>query len=80
MWVDLANEHIEFLVFLVLQFWLQNMVNTQCGFPLDTNLTKWLSKCESSLQRAKMKDTHKEQWKMELHIKIERELTELEKN
>jgi len=33
------------------------MVRTLRRFPLDTNLTKWLSKCEGSLQKGKEKKT-----------------------
>jgi len=61
MWVDLVNTNIEFLVSLWLGFWLQNIVKTKWGSPLDTNLTKWLSKCESYLQIEKGKETHNEQ-------------------
>jgi len=33
------------------------MVRILRRFPMDTNLTKWLSKCEGSLQKGKEKKT-----------------------
>ena len=38
-------------------FYLAIMVRTLKIFPLETNLTKWLSKCDGSLQKGKEKKT-----------------------
>jgi len=40
-------------------------VRTLRRFPLDTNLTKWLSKCEGSLQKGKEKKPIKMVWMMQ---------------
>jgi len=36
---------------LRLWFWLPMIGETQWRLPMDMNLTKWLSKCESSLKK-----------------------------
>ena len=54
MWVNFRIAHfIGCSLFKI--FYLEIMVRTLRRFPLDTNLTKWLSKCEGSLQKGKEK-------------------------
>jgi len=58
-------------------FYLEIMVRTLKRFPLDTSLTKWLSKCEGSLQKGKEKKTiirwQIVQWKLRQGISKEEE-------
>jgi len=55
MWVDSKIAHFTVSlclgVFVLSRIWLE----TQRRLPLDTNITKWLSKCEGSLLEGKEK-------------------------
>ena len=50
MWVDFTIVHFWCDTLLRLGFLTKNMVRTLRRSPLDTNLTKWLSKCEGSVE------------------------------
>ena len=55
MWVDFKLVHFLGDTLLRIEIFSNYMVRTQRRSPLNTNLTKWLSKCEGSLLKGKRK-------------------------
>jgi len=57
MWCELILDYfiLDVTLYLDWDFFSNYKVRTQRRFPLDTNLTKWLSKCEGSLLEGKGK-------------------------
>ena len=71
--VSLFRRHtLELLVSFVLRFWLTIMVMTQWELLLDTNLTKWLSMCECSLQTVKKKELFTQRKKCKRKLRTQR--------
>ena len=54
-WVDFSCFVLDVTLYLDWDFFINYKVRTQRRSPLDTNLTKWLSKCETSLLEGKGK-------------------------